>query len=80
MRETAFTPPPPAERHGVRAMLVTGARRGFVGRQPVPLIVLGVAAIFGAASEGFDRLTAPHFLRDIACLRSGTWSRLSGSA
>jgi MFS transporter, DHA3 family, tetracycline resistance protein len=65
MRETGFAPVAPAQRHTVEEMLRTlGEARSLVRRRPVLLTVLAVAAVYGAASEGFDRLSAPHFLRD----------------
>jgi DHA3 family tetracycline resistance protein-like MFS transporter len=66
MRETRFKPVAPGERHTALAMLHTvGEARALVSRRPVLLTVLGVAAVYGAASEGFDRLYTPHFLRDV---------------
>ncbi|HEY7269493.1 MAG TPA: MFS transporter [Dehalococcoidia bacterium] len=66
MRETAFRPAPPSQTHGFMAMLrPVHDARALVRRRPVLLKVLAVAAVFGAASEGFDRLSTPHFLRDI---------------
>jgi DHA3 family tetracycline resistance protein-like MFS transporter len=65
MRETAFRPPSREERAGFGAMFATlGESRALVRRRPVLLTVLAVAAVFGAASEGFDRLYTPHFLRE----------------
>jgi DHA3 family tetracycline resistance protein-like MFS transporter len=66
MRETGFRPLPRSERQTIGAMLHTvGQARLLVGRRPVLLTVLAVAAVWGAASEGFDRLYSPHFLRDV---------------
>ncbi len=66
MRETAFAPLAAEERQGMDAMFSTVREaRGLVKRRPVLLTVLAVAAVFGAASEGFDRLFSPHFLRDL---------------
>lgn len=66
MRETAFTPVPREDRKGAAAMFRTVAEaRGLVRQRPVLITVLAIAAVFGAASEGFDRLFSPHFLRDI---------------
>jgi DHA3 family tetracycline resistance protein-like MFS transporter len=66
MRETAFRPPSRAERAGFGAMFATlGESRALVRRRPVLLTVLAVAAVFGAASEGFDRLYTPHLLREV---------------
>ena len=72
MRETAFRPAPAAERRGIGSMLrpLHGAR-ALVRRRPVLLTVLAVAAVFGAASEGFDRLSTPHFLRDVGLPAAG---------
>jgi DHA3 family tetracycline resistance protein-like MFS transporter len=66
MRETAFRRLSREERQGFGAMFATvGEARGLVRRRPVLVTVLAVAAVFGAASEGFDRLFTPHFLREI---------------
>jgi DHA3 family tetracycline resistance protein-like MFS transporter len=65
MKETAFHPLRSGEGHGLAAMLrPLREARALVRRRPVLLTVLAVFAVFGAASEGFDRLATPHFLRD----------------
>jgi DHA3 family tetracycline resistance protein-like MFS transporter len=66
MPETGFTPTPRGERSHGRAMLDT-AVRGFrlVRRVPALLLLVTATVFVGAASEGFDRLSEAHLLRDI---------------
>jgi DHA3 family tetracycline resistance protein-like MFS transporter len=66
MPETAFHPSPRDERGSFRTMtgtFIEGAR--IVRGRPLLLSIMLVAAVFGAASEGFDRLSAAHLIRDI---------------
>ncbi|MBX6341605.1 MAG: MFS transporter, partial [Thermomicrobiaceae bacterium] len=66
MPEHHFTPAPREGRETRRAMAATlrgGARE--VRRRPVLVTLLATGAIYGMASEGFDRLYAIHFLRDL---------------
>ncbi|MGH2600390.1 MAG: MFS transporter, partial [Dehalococcoidia bacterium] len=66
MPETAFHPTPRGERGTWRTMtdtLVDGSR--LVRGRPLLLTIIAVAAILGAASEGFDRLNTIHFIDDI---------------
>jgi DHA3 family tetracycline resistance protein-like MFS transporter len=66
MPETGFTPTPREGRTRRRAMLDTAAGGVRVIRH-APVLLLLVSALFfaGAASEGFDRLSEAHILRDI---------------
>jgi DHA3 family tetracycline resistance protein-like MFS transporter len=66
MPETGFTPTPREGRTRRRAMLDTAAGGVRVIRH-APVLLLLVSALFfaGAASEGFDRLSEAHVLRDI---------------
>jgi DHA3 family tetracycline resistance protein-like MFS transporter len=66
MPETGFTPTPRGERSRRRAMLDTAAG-GFqlVRRVPTLLLLVSATVFVGAASEGFDRLSEAHLLRDI---------------
>jgi MFS transporter, DHA3 family, tetracycline resistance protein len=66
MPETGFTPTPRGERTRRRAMLDTAVRGvGLVRRVPTLLLLVTATVFVGAASEGFDRLSEAHFLRDI---------------
>jgi DHA3 family tetracycline resistance protein-like MFS transporter len=66
MPETGFTPEPRGERTRRRAMLDTAGRGvGLVRRVPTLLLLVTATVFVGAASEGFDRLSEAHFLRDI---------------
>jgi MFS transporter, DHA3 family, tetracycline resistance protein len=66
MPETGFTPAPRGERTRRRAMLDTAVRGvGLVRRVPTLLLLVTATVFVGAASEGFDRLSEAHFLRDI---------------
>ena len=66
MPETGFTPEPRGERSRRRAMLDTAVRGvGLVRRVPTLLLLVTATVFVGAASEGFDRLSEAHFLRDI---------------
>lgn len=66
MPETGFVPEPRGERSHGRAMLDTAAS-GFrlVRRIPVLVLLISATVFVGAASEGFDRLTQAHLLRDV---------------
>lgn len=66
MPETGFTPLGREGRTRRRAMLDTAGRGARLIRR-VPALLLLVSATFfaGAASEGFDRLSEAHLLRDI---------------
>jgi MFS transporter, DHA3 family, tetracycline resistance protein len=66
MPETGYTPAPRGERSRRGAMVDT-ASKGFrlVRRVPVLLLLVTATVFVGAASEGFDRLSEAHFLRDI---------------
>jgi DHA3 family tetracycline resistance protein-like MFS transporter len=68
--ETGFVPAPRDGRTRRRAMLDTalgGAR--LVRRVPALLLLVGATVFVGAASEGFDRLSEAHLLRDIGVPR-----------
>ena len=66
MPEHGFVPEPRGERSRRRAMLET-ATSGFrlVRRAPTLLLLVTAMIFVGAASEGFDRLSEAHFLRDV---------------
>ncbi len=66
MKEHGFRPAPREERGSWTAMtatLVGGGR--LVRRRPVLITILVIAAAWGMASEGFDRLYTPLFLREV---------------
>jgi predicted MFS family arabinose efflux permease len=66
MPETGFTPAAREGRTRRRAALDTALRGARVVRRAPVLMLLVTATFFaGAASEGFDRLTEAHLLRDI---------------
>src|SRR5262249_38655348 len=66
MPETGFMPAPRGERSRQRALLHK-AGEGFrlVRRVPALLLLVTATVFVGAASEGFDRLSEAHLLRDI---------------
>lgn len=66
MPETAFHPTPCSRRgswHTMAGTFLDGAR--LVRGRPLLLTILLVAAVLGAASEGFDRLNTAHFIDNI---------------
>ena len=66
MPERRFQPAPREGRGSYRQMLHTageGAR--LVRGRPMLLTLLVVIAVLGAASEGLDRLSAPHLIKDV---------------
>ena len=66
MPETGFHPAPRDERSSWRTMTDTLRSGGRVVRgNPLLLTIIAVAAVLGAASEGFDRLNTAHFLKEI---------------
>lgn len=76
MPESGFKP---RARHGRRALFAT-ARTGLktIHGQPILLLLLGLAGVLGAASEGFDRLWEAHILTNfnlptIGALSPVTW-------
>jgi DHA3 family tetracycline resistance protein-like MFS transporter len=66
MPETGFVPEPRGERSRSRAMIDTAAN-GFrlVRRVPTLLLLVTATVFVGAASEGFDRLSEAHLLRNV---------------
>ena len=66
MPERGFMPTPDRERASWRTMLDT-TREGLhvVRLQPVVLMFVLVAIVYGAFSEGFDRLWEAHYLQNI---------------
>lgn len=38
---------------------------GFIRRKPIIMLLLGVTLFYGLSSEGYDRLSTAHFLKDI---------------
>jgi MFS transporter, DHA3 family, tetracycline resistance protein len=66
MPETGFTPVGRGERSRRRAMLDQAVRGGrLVRRAPALLLLVSATFFAGAATEGFDRLSEAHLLRDI---------------
>jgi DHA3 family tetracycline resistance protein-like MFS transporter len=67
MPETGFKPVERVEAESAVRVLartgVTGAR--LVRRRPVLLLILAISASWGAWSEGYDRLSDAHLLRDV---------------
>ncbi|MDX1991972.1 MAG: MFS transporter [bacterium] len=65
MPEAGFTPTPKAEREGFRAMTRTFSEGVKVVRgRPVLMTLLVIGVLFGAYSEGFDRLWQYHVLNN----------------
>lgn len=65
MPENGFKPTPKQDRTTFQAMrhtLQTGAK--LVRGRPILLTFLGISAVYGLYSEGFDRLWTAHVLRD----------------
>jgi DHA3 family tetracycline resistance protein-like MFS transporter len=67
MPETGFKP---AERGEAESAVRVLARTGLTGarlvrRRPVLLLILAISASWGAWSEGYDRLSDAHLLRDV---------------
>ena len=67
MPETGFRPSPREAADSVlRSMAATGlAGASLVRRTPVLLLILALAASWGAWSEAFDRLSEAHIIRDV---------------
>jgi len=67
MPETGFKPAERGEAEGAARVMVrtglTGAR--LVRRRPLLLLILAISASWGAWSEGYDRLSDAHLLRDV---------------
>lgn len=66
MPEQGFKPTPPEDRNTWQQMghvLQSGLQS--VRRRPALIAILMISAIAGAASEGIDRLSTAHFIRDI---------------
>jgi MFS family permease len=66
MRETAFVSAR-AESVSVPASMLDTAKQGggLIRRNPLMLLIVGIAFVLGASDEGFDRLWEAHFLVDI---------------
>lgn len=66
MRETAFVSAR-AESVSVSASMLGTAKQGggLIRRNPLMLLIVGIAFVLGASDEGFDRLWEAHFLVDI---------------
>jgi DHA3 family tetracycline resistance protein-like MFS transporter len=67
MPETGFSPSPREDRNAfaqMRHTFVEGARA--VRESPVLVLLIGAELVFGASSEGFDRLWEAHFLNGFA--------------
>lgn len=86
MPERGFSAAPRGERTSWQAMTRT-ARAGarLVRRTPLLLLLLGIAAFWGASSESFDRLWEAHFLVDVGLPRVGerdpvVWFGVIGAA
>src|SRR5262249_48623719 len=66
MPETGFRPTPPAARHTFGTLAGTlGEGIRVVRGSPLLITLLALAAFFGMASEGYDRLWTPHMLQDL---------------
>jgi DHA3 family tetracycline resistance protein-like MFS transporter len=67
MPEEGFRPAPATERRTVGQLVETvrGARQ-LTRRQPMLLMLLGIAFFYGLYSEGLDRLWTPHLLQDVS--------------
>jgi len=67
MPETGFAPAPREELEGaLQAMARTGrAGARIVRGTPLLLLILGISASWGAWSEGYDRLSEAHVIRDV---------------
>jgi len=67
MPETGFAPAPREEMEGaIRTMARTGRTGARLVRQtPLLLLILGISASWGAWSEGYDRLSEAHIIRDV---------------
>jgi DHA3 family tetracycline resistance protein-like MFS transporter len=65
MPERGFTPAPREARSSWQALAET-TRSGvrLIRRRPILLTLLGITAVFGLFSEGYDRLWTAHLLRD----------------
>ena len=67
MPETGFKPAERGEAESAARVIVrtglTGAR--LVRRRPLLLLILAISASWGAWSEGYDRLSEAHLLRDV---------------
>ena len=73
MPETKFRPAQRTDAGRWRELGGTAVSGGrLIRRQPVLLTILGVAAVWGAWTEGFDRLWEAHFLRDVGLPDLGT--------
>lgn len=67
MPEDGFTPTPKEERETWSAMRSTLREGGAtIRRRPVLLTILGIMFVFGAFSEGFDRLWTLHLLENFS--------------
>jgi DHA3 family tetracycline resistance protein-like MFS transporter len=65
MPEQGFNPRPRGERSSFQHMLQTARDgAGMVRRRPALLTILAIGAVFGAFSEGYDRLLTAHMLED----------------
>jgi DHA3 family tetracycline resistance protein-like MFS transporter len=74
MREHGFSPTPREERTTWQTMRHTFREgRQVVRRSQVLLMLLGVAFVAGAASEGFDRLNEAHLLTNFTFPLAGTF-------
>lgn len=63
MPETGFKPAPREDRSSTRHMLDTfRGGLGMVRRRPALLTIFSAIAVYGAFTEGFDRLWTPHLL------------------
>lgn len=72
MPEHGFTPVPRDERDSWKQMGETIRTSGkLVRHSPALLTILGIAAFWGAASEGFDRLNTDHWLTNLSFPAAG---------
>ena len=78
MPENGFRPTPKEERQSWRGLVSTfrsGMRAAW--SSSMLLLILGATLLYGLASEGFDRLNAPHLLQDFAVPTLGPFSPLT---
>lgn len=72
MPETGFKPAPRTERASLRSMGSTFREGlGLVRTRGILLTFLGIAAIAGLFSEGFDRLWTPHVIENLTLPAAG---------
>jgi DHA3 family tetracycline resistance protein-like MFS transporter len=75
MPERGFLPVRPEQRNTWKRMGGTFRQgMGMIRLRPALLTILAIGGVFGASSEGFDRLWTPHLLHDITIPALGALS------